>query len=119
MVAAIERGPANNQFIQDGPYAPEISLGVILVRLKNFRSHVQRGAAESVCQLVLLQVASKAKVGYLQHCLWRVIREQQVLRLQVSLQEERHRLKFLARTHSIHSMREVALLPCATCFDIL
>ena len=73
MVAAVERGPANNQFIQNGPYAPEVSLGVILVRLKDLRGHIQRGAAESVCQLMLLQVAGKAKVSYFQHCLRRVV----------------------------------------------
>lgn len=99
MVAAVERGPANNQFIKDGSYAPKIGLSIILVRLKDLRGHVQGGAAESVCQLVLLQVAGEAKVGYLQHCLRRVVREQQVLGLQVSLQRKRHLLKCLARSH--------------------
>ena len=73
MVASIERWPANDQFIEDGTHAPQVSLSIVLVGLEDLRGHVQGGAAQSVCQLVLLQVARKAKVGYLEDSLGRVV----------------------------------------------
>lgn len=73
MVAAIERGPTNHQLVQDGSHAPQVGLGIVLVRLENLRSHVQGGAAQGVSQLVLLQVSGKAKVSYLEDCLRRVV----------------------------------------------
>lgn len=73
VVAAIERGPTNNQLVQDCPHTPQVCLGIILVGLENLWSHVQRGATQGVSKLVLLQMAGKAKVCYLENCLRRVV----------------------------------------------
>ena len=54
----MERWPPCQQLEQNGADTPQVRLGVILVEVEDFRSHVQRGPAQRFCQTL----QSRAKI---------------------------------------------------------
>ncbi len=79
---------ASSEAVKQGSELLIQHLGIIFLELKDLRGHVQGGATEGVCHSLWLQVSGKAEVCNLQHSLAGGIGEQEVLRLQITLQDE-------------------------------
>ena len=84
---------ATHELEQDGPDAPQVSLDVILLVLKNLRRHVERGAAEGIRKPVNAQVPRETKVRNLQSRFpfqlgaFGAFAQEQVLRLEVPVHQ--------------------------------
>jgi hypothetical protein len=77
----------NNQLKKDGPHAPQVSLGIVLVELQDLRRHVEGGPAQGLGQPLRLQAARKAEVCNLEQRASFGGGQEEVLRLQVPLRQ--------------------------------
>lgn len=84
--AALVSVPTHH-FVQHSADRPEIGLGVVLLVLHDFWCHVQRRAAQGLCEVCTRKVPSEPEVGNLDRRVVSLMRQQQVLRLDISVDE--------------------------------